>query len=149
VTTFADILGASRKVVAEGGLELFYRPAVVTPALLARVLAMDKAEPLEQLQVYRDLIPLVIESWDLVNEEDPVPLTAEGIDSVPLAILDIAFSAVMDDREARASEEGKGSDASTDARPSASMTQSSTESHQNGTDSSKPLASITSVPGNS
>ena len=134
MTTFADILGGPRSLVASG-LSFAYRPDAVTPALLARILRGAEAaetEPMEALAAYRDTIPAFVVSWDLVNEGEPVPLTPDGIDTVPLAILDLVFEAIMEDRTERASEEGKDSSASTDGRPRGSTIPTSTEILPNG-----------------
>lgn len=155
MTTYADILGAPRKVVGPSGLTIVYRPSSVTPKILKRFAEEgfdenpDDRDVVGLMNAYCELLPMFVLSWDLEDEQGPVPLESERLEDVPLEILDHAYDLIQRDREARASEEKNVSSASTEAKEPGSTNPSSMGSPPNGSGSSTPLASTVAVPGNS
>ena len=150
MTSFADILGGPRHLTLQGGLQVSYLPAVVTPALMSKILAgVDSDDPAASLAAYRDTIPVFLDSWDLEDDGVPVPITPEGVDNVPLAILNLVLEGILEDRDRRASEEGNASSGSMAASRPASTIPSSTGSRPNGSVSSTLPASTAAARGSS
>ena len=112
MTTFADILGGPRTLTVQG-LTFSYRPDAITPnSLRAILMAAEGDDAIDSIGAYQETIPMFLDSWDLEDGGEPIPVDAEGVGSVPLAILDLVFGAIMDDRAERASEEGNASSGS-------------------------------------
>lgn len=81
-----------------------YRPNVITAERLERI--DERQEPGEPSPFISFLVD-VIEDWDVMRGSKKVPLTVEGLDSVPLPLLKLIYVAMM--KDVAAGEAGKAS----------------------------------------
>jgi len=75
-------------------IELTFNPNAITPAFLAELQTRkigeegsDVAQGAAAAGLVVDTLAQVLASWDLTDGGEPIPLTREGIASVPLDIL--------------------------------------------------------------
>lgn len=79
----------------ESTITVKYRPSVATPANLKAV----AADPDDEVGPFIDFLIKLVVDWDITNGGEKVPLTVEGVDSVPMAILQQVMRGVMADSQ--------------------------------------------------
>lgn len=112
-------------------INLTYRPNVYTLGFTRRLAEAQAAQNMAEVaQYFVDFLA----GWDLMEGDSPIPLTREGVETVPLDIL-----SAIDDQVAKtmlpSEEEKRGSSEPSDSQPQASTKTSS------GTQSTDPISS--------
>lgn len=79
----------------ESTITVKYRPSVATPANLKAV----TADPDDEVGPFIDFLVKLLADWDITDGGTKVPITAEGIDAVPMNILQQVMRGVMADSQ--------------------------------------------------
>ena len=101
--------GRQRSVVVEVGpddddrVRVVYRPGVLTPAELDTV---DSAEPGERLAAVAALLAKTVVSWDLTDDGEMYPLTAEALGRLDLQFLNLLQTEVISDARPKSGRKG-------------------------------------------
>ena len=82
-------------------INVTYRPGEVTPARLTNLRreqqeAVDRGEPLPEGEAWARNLSM-IEKWDIMGDDGPLPLTPEVLEEIPTVILKTIYQAVLED----------------------------------------------------
>jgi hypothetical protein len=142
-----SLIGETKAVEYEFGGErgsVSYRPGVFTLAFDHELLDSVGKNDIPR---FAAALSNLIAGWDLANDGQPIPVTAEGIMSVPQLVLDAILGTIRADTRPSESE-GKALSGPTSTPPSSSTPQPSVN-FPNGSDLPAPPASGVSLPGSS
>jgi hypothetical protein len=116
-------------------VEVQYHPARITPLWLAEAMGAD-----DPLALSRSLAA-VMSDWNVAENGNPVPLTADILASFPFPVLGAFADAIG--KAAAGSEEGNVSSSSPRNGAAASTTRSFTEQNHSSLDTSRPPVTAT------
>jgi hypothetical protein len=86
-----DMLGDSRTLNVHGAT-VVYNPAALSAADFEVIYNEDAGT--SRMTAVIDALSHTILSWDLVDDRGPIPVTADGIRSLPMGVLNAIFEAI-------------------------------------------------------
>lgn len=76
-------------------IDVRYRPSVATPSRMQAVSNMGPDD--DEMGVFVDFMADLLVGWDIVKSGASVPVTPEGISTVPMSVLQKVMTGVMAD----------------------------------------------------